>query len=75
MHFVGDATQPCLIHIEAMLRERAGLPPTEASEPEIVQNAAPASSAQPPGEQDDLSKVADALLADADLENAGWSAW
>lgn len=50
MHFVGDVTQPCLIHIEATLRERAGLPPTEASEPEILQNAAPVSPAQPPGE-------------------------
>jgi hypothetical protein len=74
--FVTDATQPCLIHIEETLRARAGLPPSEPEEAKIVQNAAP-EPARPAttGEQDDIEKVADALLADADLENAEWSAW
>ncbi|WP_028220415.1 hypothetical protein [Paraburkholderia oxyphila] len=71
VRFVGDVTQAFLIHIEETLRERAGLPPDDPEVPTIVPNAGPEQVRLAIStEQDDIDKVADSLLADADLENS-----
>lgn len=80
--FALDLTEPTLKDIEQVLEWRAKH--GDSNMPESQRFAAAQSAGDSPrsartqlpaDEQDDVEKVADALLADAELGNSEWSAW